>query len=345
MCYRPLVQLAMPCHVLLRRERLYGPADEPVRGVVLHRGPGGPDQCVLGAHHEHQHPLGAGGRPRPRTVEAARGGRGFLSAPEAVRRRRELAATEQRTLWLLAALQSFYVALGSFASAALVSLLGAVVVPMGAGVHVQALQVVGLIAGVLAVSALVHGSVVLVRETRMAVHVLRERAASIHVRAAPHEDHPTWHETRVDGPHSRCVLRAGVCRVWSAVDREHETAGDVTVQDRELMGFGPPWQRCDGHQRHTGPSAIGRIVFDVCPRRQSPKEKNNGHMHRRRVLSLIVMGSGSRKSVKFQGALVQGSCTPVTGCGFRPYRRRRISATRGTVTCCGNRLLIRTEAL
>jgi hypothetical protein len=126
-------------------------------------------------------------RELSRQLEAAED----LSAPEAVRRRRELAATEQRTLWLLAALQSFYVALGSFASAAFVSILGAVLVPMGAGVHVQALEVVGLIAGVLAVSALVHGSVVLVRETRIAVHVLRERAASIHVRAAPQEDHPT----------------------------------------------------------------------------------------------------------------------------------------------------------
>jgi len=84
----------------------------------------------------------------------------------------------------------FRVALGSFASAAFVSLLGAVLVPMGTGVHVQVLEVVGLVAGVLAVYALVRGSVVLVRETRMAVHVLQERAASIHARAAPQDDHP-----------------------------------------------------------------------------------------------------------------------------------------------------------
>jgi hypothetical protein len=125
-------------------------------------------------------------RELSRQLEAA----ADLSAPEAVRRRRELAATEQRTLWLLAALQSFYVALGSFASAALVSLLGAVLVPRGAGVHVRALEVVGLIAGALAVSALVHGSVVLVRETRMAVHVVQERAASIHARVTPQHDRP-----------------------------------------------------------------------------------------------------------------------------------------------------------
>ncbi len=41
---------------------------------------------------------------------------------------------------LLAALRSFYVALGNFASATLVSLLGAVMVPMGAGVSVRVLE-------------------------------------------------------------------------------------------------------------------------------------------------------------------------------------------------------------
>jgi hypothetical protein len=88
-----------------------------------------------------------------RQLEAAEA----LSAPEAGRHR-ELAATEQRTLLLLAALRSFYIALGSFASAALVWLLGAVFVPMGAGDLVQVLEVVGVVAG-LAVSTLVHGSV------------------------------------------------------------------------------------------------------------------------------------------------------------------------------------------
>jgi len=113
---------------------------------------------------------------------------GELSSPEAVRRLRELAATEQRSLMLLAALRSFYVALGSFASATLVSLLGAVMVPMGVGVAVRGLEVVGVVAGLLAVSALVHGSVVLVRETRIVVQVLQERAASVHARAVPQGD-------------------------------------------------------------------------------------------------------------------------------------------------------------
>ena len=114
---------------------------------------------------------------------------GNLTSSEAVRRLRELAATEQRSLMLLAALRSFYVALGSFASATLVSLLGAVMAPMGVGVLVRVLEVIGVVAGLLAVSALVHGSVVLVRETRLVVQVLQERAASVHARAMPQGDH------------------------------------------------------------------------------------------------------------------------------------------------------------
>jgi hypothetical protein len=47
---------------------------------------------------------------------------------------------------------------------------------------VQVLEVVGVIAGFLTVSALVHGAVMLVRETRMAVRMVQERAASIHAR-------------------------------------------------------------------------------------------------------------------------------------------------------------------
>jgi hypothetical protein len=56
---------------------------------------------------------------------------------------------------------------------------------MGAGGTARVLEVVGVIVGLLAVSALVHGSVVLVRETRINVQVLQERAASIHARVVP----------------------------------------------------------------------------------------------------------------------------------------------------------------
>lgn len=105
------------------------------------------------------------------------------SAPEAQRRLRELAAAERRALLLLRGLRSFYVALGGFAFAALVSLLGAVLAPIHIGVHVFALEVFGVMSGLVAVGALMFGSVLLLRETRIAVQILSERAATVHARA------------------------------------------------------------------------------------------------------------------------------------------------------------------
>jgi hypothetical protein len=112
---------------------------------------------------------------------------GALASPEAGRRLRELRVNEQRSLLLLAALRSFYVAIGSFASATLVSLLGAILAPMNTGVLVLVSGVVGVGAGLIAVSALVHGSGVLMRETRLLVQVLQELVASVHARTVPQE--------------------------------------------------------------------------------------------------------------------------------------------------------------
>jgi hypothetical protein len=101
--------------------------------------------------------------------------------PDATRRLNELAAVEQRSVMLLGALRSFYLALGGFAAATLVSLLGAVLIRFSVPV-VLALEIAAVAAGVVAVGALVHGSLLLVRETRIAVYVLRERAAAIRAR-------------------------------------------------------------------------------------------------------------------------------------------------------------------
>lgn len=102
--------------------------------------------------------------------------------PETARRLRELAAAEQRTILLLGALRSFYIALGGFASATLVSLLGAVVVSMGAATLTRLSEVIAVLAGLVAVGAIVHGSVILVRETRIAVQTLHERAETVRLR-------------------------------------------------------------------------------------------------------------------------------------------------------------------
>lgn len=105
------------------------------------------------------------------------------SSPESSRRLRELQAAETRALLLLRGLRSFYVALGSFALAALISLLGAVLVPLKMGITVPLLEISGVVSGLAAVGALVNGSFLLLRETRIAVQILSERVATVRARA------------------------------------------------------------------------------------------------------------------------------------------------------------------
>lgn len=113
-----------------------------------------------------------------------------LASPETERRLRELTAAEDRAILLLRALRRYYTALGGFASATLLSLLGAVLVPLRAAPILSILEVLAVLAGTLAVGALVSGSLVLVRETRIAVQALHERAASIRGRARPPHGSP-----------------------------------------------------------------------------------------------------------------------------------------------------------
>jgi len=109
---------------------------------------------------------------------------GGLASPEADRRLRELSVAEQRALLLVSALRSIYLALGTFAFATLVSLIGAVLVPLVTGALVRTLEAIAVSAGIVAVGALVHGSIVLVRETRLVVDVLHERAQTVRTLAA-----------------------------------------------------------------------------------------------------------------------------------------------------------------
>jgi len=105
-----------------------------------------------------------------------------LSDPVARRRLAELGTTEVRSLLLVRAMRSRYVALSGFALAALVSLLGAGLEHVGSPLLSFPLQVLALLAGAVAVGALVHASVMLVRDTQLAVGVLRERAATLRAR-------------------------------------------------------------------------------------------------------------------------------------------------------------------
>ena len=101
---------------------------------------------------------------------------------EARRRLRELGAAEERSLLLLNTLRSFYVALGAFASSAFVSLLGAVLAPAELAMFVIPLEIAAVAAGMIAVGAMVHGTVLLLRETRIAVGSVTQRAADVRER-------------------------------------------------------------------------------------------------------------------------------------------------------------------
>lgn len=99
------------------------------------------------------------------------------------RRLEELSATERRTTMLLRVLQSFYFALGGFAWSTLSALLGAVIARYGTGTLLLTLEFLAVAAGTIGVAALVRGSIILVRETAIAVRVISERAASVRARA------------------------------------------------------------------------------------------------------------------------------------------------------------------
>ena len=124
----------------------------------------------------------ARGADRARELSKQLEGTEDLSTVEAQRRMKELTAAEGRTLLLLRSLRSFYVALGAFAFAAFVSLLGAVTAQIKLAAIVLPLELAGVAAGFVAVAALVNGSVLLLRETRIAVQVISERADTVRER-------------------------------------------------------------------------------------------------------------------------------------------------------------------
>ena len=102
------------------------------------------------------------------------------------RRLQELTATEQRTTMLLRVLQSFYLALAGFASSTLAALLGAALARLESEPILTFFVIVAVAAGTVGVLALVRGSIILVRETAIAVRVISERAASVRARARLH---------------------------------------------------------------------------------------------------------------------------------------------------------------
>ena len=101
---------------------------------------------------------------------------GGFTSPDSALYLEELSANERRALLLLRGLRCFYASLGGFASATLISLLGAVLAPIAVRWTVWAVELAGVAAGLIAVGSIVYGSALLLRETRIAVQTLSKRA-------------------------------------------------------------------------------------------------------------------------------------------------------------------------
>jgi hypothetical protein len=97
-------------------------------------------------------------------------------------RLRELSVVEKRSVLLVRALRVFYLAVSGFASAALLSLAGAILAESAPAGIATLLGYVVIAAGLVAVGSVVFGSVLLVRETRMAIDTLSEQTASLRFR-------------------------------------------------------------------------------------------------------------------------------------------------------------------
>jgi hypothetical protein len=89
---------------------------------------------------------------------------------------RQLEKLQVRARFLLSALRLFYASLGSFAAAALVSVIGSALTLSDWRFVFQATAVAGLAIGAMGVAGLVSGCTLMVRETRLAVQTLAEEA-------------------------------------------------------------------------------------------------------------------------------------------------------------------------
>jgi hypothetical protein len=90
----------------------------------------------------------------------------------------ELGALQARAQLLLRALRCFYLGLGLFASSALISIAGSIVVYYGWPSAFQMAAGIGVACGASAVVALVCGCVLMIRETQLAVKGLAYDAKS-----------------------------------------------------------------------------------------------------------------------------------------------------------------------
>ena len=89
-------------------------------------------------------------------------------------RQRQLEALRVRWTLVLRALRFFYMSLGSFAAAALISLFGSAFTAAGPHLVFTSIAVLGLLSGTVGVAGLVFGCTIMVQETRLAIQNLAE---------------------------------------------------------------------------------------------------------------------------------------------------------------------------
>jgi hypothetical protein len=110
---------------------------------------------------------------RMRTLAAEIETKPSESAAEQARRIERLGFTERRAQLLVRALTAFYLSVGSFAAASLISLLAAGFTVMRQDLLREITLGLGLAAGIVGVGGLVAGSSLLVWETRMTLRILQ----------------------------------------------------------------------------------------------------------------------------------------------------------------------------
>jgi hypothetical protein len=98
------------------------------------------------------------------------------NAENVMARQRQLKALRVRWTLVLRALKFFYMSLGSFAAAALISLFGSVFTASGLHLVFNFIALLGLLSGTVGVSGLVFGCTIMMQETRLAIRNLAEEA-------------------------------------------------------------------------------------------------------------------------------------------------------------------------
>jgi hypothetical protein len=128
-------------------------------------------------------------RTRDRMTELlAKSEAGARSEEEAARLVQQVNRVETQAALLLRSLHSIYVALGAFASATLVTLLGAGIASFQGGLWLHAMAWLGFMLGVVGVSGLVFGCANLFSATQLSLINIREEAAFVRERLAPYKN-------------------------------------------------------------------------------------------------------------------------------------------------------------